>query len=189
MRISLPAELRSAEGVHITAQSSTTTEEADIFVTVALAIVLIRSTLRNATVIFFLYHVLFDVSFFADIDECSEMTHNCPQLCDNMNGTYRCSCLSGFKFANQECRVTEGDTTLIFSTGGEIHGLSMKDQRGRDLVLGEDRIRDLDYDPTTQIVYWTDSRQKRIKRSLIPGGSMNRDAEIGAPQELNLKGS
>ena len=34
--------------------------------------------------------------FIPDIDECSEGTDNCSQLCNNTVGSYQCSCNTGF---------------------------------------------------------------------------------------------
>ena len=38
-----------------------------------------------------------------DIDECREFSHNCSQLCTNLNGTFSCGCRSGF----QEVSLTQ----------------------------------------------------------------------------------
>ena len=32
----------------------------------------------------------------ADINECSLGIHNCMQVCENVNGSYACSCLIGY---------------------------------------------------------------------------------------------
>ena len=32
----------------------------------------------------------------ADIDECSDGTHNCSQTCTNTNGSFTCGCNSGY---------------------------------------------------------------------------------------------
>ena len=34
---------------------------------------------------------------FADIDECSEGTDGCAQMCHNTRGGYNCSCDSGYQ--------------------------------------------------------------------------------------------
>ena len=31
-----------------------------------------------------------------DIDECSEGTSGCSQICENLRGSYNCSCFSGY---------------------------------------------------------------------------------------------
>ena len=40
-----------------------------------------------------------------DVDECSDGTHNCDQVCTNTNGSYTCSCNSGFTLGSdgQSC--------------------------------------------------------------------------------------
>lgn len=37
---------------------------------------------------------------FTDIDECSDGSHNCAQNCTDTDGSYNCSCRSGFRLAN-----------------------------------------------------------------------------------------
>ena len=41
----------------------------------------------------------------ADIDECSENRNNCEQLCQNTQGSYICSCRTGYRLATDgaEC--------------------------------------------------------------------------------------
>lgn len=51
-----------------------------------------------------------------DIDECAEFTHNCSQLCTNLNGTHACSCREGFELeVNGICRLKGGAITLVYS--------------------------------------------------------------------------
>ena len=40
-----------------------------------------------------------------DIDECSNSTLNCTQLCNNTRGGYTCGCITGYKLAsdNRTC--------------------------------------------------------------------------------------
>ena len=40
--------------------------------------------------------MFFLVCIVAEIDECSLGIHNCTQVCENMNGSYTCSCLIGY---------------------------------------------------------------------------------------------
>ena len=39
------------------------------------------------------------LSFFADIDECAEQVINCEFMCHNTNGSYACSCDTGYTLA------------------------------------------------------------------------------------------
>ncbi|XP_028414143.1 uncharacterized protein LOC114537208 [Dendronephthya gigantea] len=46
-----------------------------------------------------------------DINECATTETNlCDQLCVNTEGSYNCSCISGYTKAGQSCRVREEDT-------------------------------------------------------------------------------
>ena len=44
-----------------------------------------------------------------DIDECRTGEHNCQQLCNNLPGTYNCSCNTGFTL-NYDSRTCRGMT-------------------------------------------------------------------------------
>ena len=41
-----------------------------------------------------------------DVNECSDGTHTCQQVCDNTRGAFRCMCNSGFALNNDgfSCR-------------------------------------------------------------------------------------
>ena len=36
------------------------------------------------------------ISFYSDIDECNNGTHNCSQICTNTNGSFNCGCKNGY---------------------------------------------------------------------------------------------
>ena len=42
------------------------------------------------------YVILTNIRMFSDIDECSEGTHNCFQICTNTDGSFICGCNSGY---------------------------------------------------------------------------------------------
>lgn len=54
-----------------------------------------------------------------DVNECSDGTHTCQQVCDNTRGAFRCMCNSGFALNNDgfSCR---GEYTIYLSDGTEI---------------------------------------------------------------------
>ena len=45
------------------------------------------------------------LSYYSDIDECTEPGHGCSQLCNNTMGSYSCYCLKGYwlKRDNKTC--------------------------------------------------------------------------------------
>jgi len=45
----------------------------------------------------------------SEIDECSTGEDNCQQLCNNLPGTYNCSCNTGFML-NNDSRTCSGRT-------------------------------------------------------------------------------
>ncbi|CAG0879500.1 unnamed protein product [Darwinula stevensoni] len=126
-----------------------------------------------------------------DIDECEELSHNCSQICVNINGTYGCHCREpDFLEYHGTCKAKGSPTTLLYSTGPEIRGFRMGERERRSLsyLQGEFRIQALDFDPTKKMIYWTDSYEKAVKRSLMAYADIP-DVETGFPQNLELKGS
>ena len=54
---------------------------------------------------------IIDYSILSDINECSDGTHNCEQVCDNTYGSYNCRCLDGYELQNDSysCAGTEAN--------------------------------------------------------------------------------
>ena len=42
------------------------------------------------------------ISILTDINECSDGTHNCSQICTNTPGSFICECNNGFLLDNDE---------------------------------------------------------------------------------------
>lgn len=122
-----------------------------------------------------------------DIDECAEFTHNCSQLCTNLNGTHACSCREGFQLeVNGICRLKDGAITLVYSDSPEIRAFNLTSNRAMNVIKG-DSIESLDYEPESGIVYWTDSYGKTIKRSYLPGSPGRANVTVGYAQNLEIK--
>lgn len=47
-----------------------------------------------------------------DIDECAEATHKCDSICVNTEGSYVCSCYTGYKLVNNTACI-KGKMKLI----------------------------------------------------------------------------
>lgn len=126
-----------------------------------------------------------------DIDECATATSTCSHVCTNLNGTYSCSCRSGFTLSDGMsgvCRTDKDNTVLIFASGPEIRAFDLKANDEFDVIGAEKRIEAIDYNPETQLVFWADSYDKTIKRSYMVN-AMNGQAKIGFAQDLNMKGN
>ena len=49
------------------------------------------------------------IYFISDIDECAEGTDGCAQICVNEDGSYSCSCQSGYQLASDGRGCTDID--------------------------------------------------------------------------------
>ncbi|XP_063240571.1 low-density lipoprotein receptor-related protein 2 [Bacillus rossius redtenbacheri] len=126
-----------------------------------------------------------------DIDECATRTHRCSQVCTNLNGTYSCSCRSGFELADSlsgVCKALDQDTSLLYANGPEIRSYMVSERRQIDVIRDEKRIEAIDYDPRAEMVFWVDSYEKTIKRSFMPNAQEGQ-VKTGFAQDLNVKGN
>lgn len=126
-----------------------------------------------------------------DVDECATGTHHCSQICTNLNGTYDCSCRSGFHLSDSlsgVCKVEKDEVTLIFANGPEIRAYSLQKDEELDVIREEKRIEAIDYNANSEIVFWADSYEKTIKRSFMLNAKDGK-AKTGYAQDLNMKGN
>lgn len=129
--------------------------------------------------------------FFLDLDECALGLHHCSQDCTNINGSFVCSCRDGFILSDLfsgVCKAIDPKLTIIYTNGPELRGYESNEKKHLSILSNEKRIRAIDYDPKSEIVYWADSYDQSIKRSYMvdaKGGQV----KVGYPQDLNIKGS
>ena len=57
-------------------------------------------------------------TIFSDIDECSEGTSGCSQLCTNTIGSYTCTCDNGYQLTNDNHTCTDIDECTVNNNGG-----------------------------------------------------------------------
>lgn len=76
---------------------------------------------------------------------------------------------------------------VLFADGPDIRAVDLPQQHQSSLISGESRIQSLDYDPITDILYWTDTYDKTIKRAVIPNPN-DPEHGNGFSQNLELKG-
>ncbi len=60
--------------------------------------IIMQFTTTWYTVTFWLLHMA--LYCYLDVDECSEGSDNCAQNCTDTDGSYECSCRSGYRLAN-----------------------------------------------------------------------------------------
>lgn len=60
-------------------------------------ILTLDTLLANHSYHFYSVNIVAFLCQFTDTDECSEYLHHCEQNCENMEGSYTCSCLPGYK--------------------------------------------------------------------------------------------
>ncbi|KAK4336780.1 hypothetical protein RND71_043988 [Anisodus tanguticus] len=103
-----------------------------------------------------------------DIDECSKFGNNCSQICVNVEGSYFCKCKNGFRLIDDHCVAEDESLFIFFANGPDIRAIDYEQQRQDLIITGQSRIQSIDYDPIDNIVYWTDTYERNIKRAFIP---------------------
>lgn len=128
---------------------------------------------------------------FVDLDECALGLHHCSQDCTNINGSFICSCREGFVLSDLfsgVCKSADPKVTIVYTNGPELRGYEANERRHLSIISNEKRIRAIDFDPKSEILYWADSYDQSIKRSYMvdaKGGQV----KVGYPQDLDFKGT
>ncbi|KAK0162271.1 hypothetical protein PV327_008621 [Microctonus hyperodae] len=127
-----------------------------------------------------------------DINECTTRAHHCSQICINIKGGYSCSCHDGYQLTDNHsgvCRVIDNsDPELIFADGPEIRSYNSHTKSEQSIIADEKRVRSIDFDPRSEIIFWIDSHDNTIKRSYMINAKEGQ-AKIGYAQDLNIKNS
>ena len=85
----------------------------------------------------------------SDIDECRTGEHNCQQSCNNLPGTYNCSCNTGF-ILNSDSRTCRGRNLVLLIHFDFILLVTVK-----IVTCTKERIHD-----------HTDSRPQKVKETV-----------------------
>lgn len=111
------------------------------------------------------YRLMKDGKACVDVNECIETPEVCSQFCENLKGSYDCSCAAGFlKNARGECRVENRDTRLLTVENGVVESIHMN--RNRDLIFNSpnSHIGGIDYDVASSTVFVSDATKNKIYR-------------------------
>lgn len=77
--------------------------------------------------------------------------------------------------------------SVIFSNGEEIKSYQAHMRHEVDVIRNEKRIEALDYNLKTEMIFWVDSYEKKIKRSYMIDALEGR-VKVGFAQDLTVKG-
>lgn len=75
----------------------------------------------------------------------------------------------------------------MFSNGEEIRAYETSKKREMGVISREKHIEAIDFDPTLEMVYWVDSKDRKIKRSYMVGARAG-EVKTGFSQPLTGKG-
>jgi hypothetical protein len=104
-----------------------------------------------------------------DINECLTPGH-CSQLCENRNGSFKCSCNAGFYLDPEDkatCRALGAEPTLLFANRHDLRQLHLYSGRYNLLVGGMHSAIAIDYDISTNTVFWSDVTSENISRVVL----------------------
>lgn len=76
---------------------------------------------------------------------------------------------------------------IIFANGAEIKAFDVSTRRELDVISREKHIDALDFDPEQEMVFWVDSKERKIKRSFMVNAHSG-EVKVGYAQELSIKG-
>lgn len=92
-----------------------------------------------------------------DVDECKEFG-SCSQNCVNLEGSFTCSCKSGYTDIGGTCKaITTDPALLFFSSRSEIRGMNLNNKQ--ILNVTKEKVNQaigVTYDRLTDRVYWSD---------------------------------
>ncbi|KAI6241467.1 EGF-like domain-containing protein [Aphelenchoides fujianensis] len=124
-----------------------------------------------------------------DIDECAG-NNTCTQLCLNTKGSYLCRCTDDYENAvvvgamtGKDCRAKGEFAEVVVAANDQLVQLSLHGNQGvnRNAAAhashAESDIIGVDFDPRRQLMYWLDSKQRRVFRSAIAKGNQSHNGQ------------
>lgn len=73
---------------------------------------------------------------YTEVDECQRWPPVCSQKCANTNGSYACSCVSGYTLLSKtHCIATWPEPVLFYSEPGRIISIGLKQHRAREIIV------------------------------------------------------
>lgn len=106
-----------------------------------------------------------------DLDECAEWGH-CDQLCANTDGSYMCSCASGYALQDKSrCAATDATSLeLIFAHERAVVRMSAHGQDSRN-IANATGASGIAYHSHRNLLFWSDVKTRKVtSQPLNEGG-------------------
>ena len=124
----------------------------------------------------------------ADIDECLEIHGLCSQGCQNMRGSYHCTCDVGYvlKADNHTCVAYGGDPLLLYTTQMAVMGVHLRDKLVYAVAKNLTKVIGVSFEG--QSIYWTNIQNEA--ESIVKANADGTNQEIlltaglDAPEDL-----
>jgi low density lipoprotein-related protein 2 len=123
------------------------------------------------------YKLLADKKACTDIDECTEEIGVCSQYCINTPGSYICKCNDTYFERNADKRTCKKlddiEPYLLFSNKYYVRNMTLNARRYSVLQYDLRNVVAIDFDVSTESVYFADVTQKVIYKSSIQENNGN----------------
>ncbi|XP_046845225.1 very low-density lipoprotein receptor-like isoform X2 [Xenia sp. Carnegie-2017] len=112
-----------------------------------------------------------DEAFNCDVNECKEVYGSCSQLCQNLKGNFKCSCVEGYfrelGVNHETCRATGSEPYLLFGAESTVHNLTISARHFGNVVVNLKAPSAIAYDLKDGYVYWSDALSENIQRAQL----------------------
>ena len=98
----------------------------------------------------------------ADRDECREWGY-CHQLCENTDGSYQCSCMTGYTLVDRSRCIAPNNSSLLLFFAHD-HSVWRMTAQGHDfeLVANTTGASGLDFHYSRNQLYWSDVKTRKV---------------------------
>ncbi|XP_069176041.1 low-density lipoprotein receptor-related protein 4 isoform X2 [Procambarus clarkii] len=105
-----------------------------------------------------------------DVDECS-LFRPCSQLCENSEGSFRCSCVVGYSLRPDSftCKAQGTLPRLIFANRADIREINIDGRGYTSVAKGLQNAISIDYHYNLSLIFWTDVSLDAIMRAFLNG--------------------
>lgn len=119
-----------------------------------------------------------------DVDECAS-PGRCDQKCENTDGSYKCSCHSGYHLVKRpgemiasRCRAIGGDPLVLLSNRAQIRQFDMTTNTHVPLIQSPGSAVAMDFHMDNQTLIWSDITLRKIMMCKIGTATVNKHLAV-----------